>query len=111
MGVSTELPYGVSLLNQWFDNCGSAAALSAADVPAGVRKQLPADWDERLKAVRFSQRDGAHLRDCMLFKQLNSYAVGQAESERIRVLNLFDHVVRAVSLVDEHPDNLPLAAY
>ena len=83
--------------------------LRALNIPAESR--LSPEVRTRLNEPRFSERDGMHLRDCVLFKQVNTYAVGRATTDLQRVANLFQHVVRSIGLVKEHSENLPLAPY
>lgn len=111
MGVSTDLRAGVSLLNQWRQACGGDAKLQAVAAPDAARNALSAELMNLINEERFLPRDGEHLRDCVLFKRVNTYAIGRAESELGRVVNLFQHAVRAVTLVPEKADALPLTPY
>lgn len=110
LGVNTDLSSGVSFLNQWRDGCAARGA-ETVKFPPELEKTLPAEWRGRMDDVRFSQRDGAHLRDCVLFKQVLGYAVGRADNELGRVVNVFQHVTRTVSLIPERTGNVPLTPY
>ena len=111
LGIKSSLADGVQLLNQWQRDCGRQVAL---DFPAldesATRLFTPAQIDQ-LKAERFSIQDGERLRDCVLFRKVSEYAVGSAENDLGRVLNVFDHVVRNIDVVPNHYENLPLTPY
>lgn len=111
MGVSTDMTAGVSLLNQWRDGCADEAAPGGGKAPPELDKQFPSEWRDRMSDLRFSPRDGAHLRDCVLFKQVLGYATGRAENELGRVVTVFQHVIRSVSLISERAANVPLTPY
>ena len=112
LGISSDLDTGVGHLNIWQQNCGAEEmAKEAPPIPKEVLQQLTREQEESLKEKRFTRRDGEHMRDCVLFKAMNSYAVGHADDELGRVVNLFQHVVRSLTLISAHAEDLPLTPY
>lgn len=111
LGVSSQISDGVNRLNDWQRSCGGTALDAPATVPDPIAKTLTSHQSTALNERRFTIRDGNHMRDCMLLKEVATYAVGQAENDLERVVNLFDHVVRNIELVPRHAFDLPLPIY
>lgn len=111
LGISSNPSDGVGLLNQWQRDCGAQIVIDFPTLDESATRLLtPAQLDQ-LKADRYSTQDGERLRDCVLFHKVSEYAVGSADNDLGRVLNVFDHVVRNIDLVPQHYENLPLTPY
>jgi hypothetical protein len=111
LGVSAQVDDGVNRLNDWQRSCGGTALDARISIPESIRNALTDKQVAGLNERRFTNRDGEHLRDAMLLKAVAAHAVGQAETDLERVLNLFDHVVRNIDLVPQHLFDLPLPPY
>jgi hypothetical protein len=121
LGVSAQVSDGVRLLNQWQRDCGQRVSnrmdgsdLAPVAFPAldgSVAKSFSPEQLEQLKAERYSIQDGERLRDAVLFRKVSEFAVGSADNDLGRVVNVFDHVVCNVDLVLKHYEDLPLTPY
>lgn len=113
LGQTTTVADGVLRLNDWQQSCQSEAP-SAATLPEPLRKLLGDEQLEALKSPRFTNRDGEHLRDGVLFRSMVKYAfeanAGDA-TELQRVVAAFQFVVRSLELIDKHPGEIPLTPY
>ena len=115
LGVSTDLEeMAVPRLNQWRETCGRPVKPSAHAAAFWKKMHgfgITAAELAFIEQLQFNIRDGHHLRDCLLARTISSYAVGKADNDVERVANLFNHVIRAIDLVPEHPGGLPLPHY
>lgn len=111
LGRVTAVSDGVARLNDWQRSCGSDFELAPRPLSAEVRKLLTPEQMKALEDRRFTLRDGDHFRDCMLAREVASYAVAAGQTDLERVTLLFGHVVRAVGLVRKPLQNLPLTPY
>lgn len=111
LGISSDLKFGVSLLNQWSTNCGKIEGAADANLPDAVQPLLDGQQEKEIAQKQFDRRDGEHLRDSVLFKAVVSHAVGKGETELSRVLNVFQYTMRSVNLIERHPFDLPLSPY
>jgi hypothetical protein len=111
LGIKSSLADGVQLLNQWQRDCGGQIVLDFPALDESATRLFTPEQLDVLKAERFSIQDGERLRDCVLFRKVSEYAVGSAESDLGRVINVFDHVVRNIDVVPKHYENLPLTPY
>ncbi|HVW02622.1 MAG TPA: tetratricopeptide repeat protein [Planctomycetaceae bacterium] len=113
LGISSDLERGVSLLNQW-RRVQQRLGVTFEPTPDEVQQlssRVPAEWMPELKRSNYTVRDGEFLRDLLLARALQEHAIGQADSELARVLNIFGFVVRNIQLEDEHPDQIPLSTF
>ena len=112
LSVSAERSVAVNVLNQWLRGCGAQVETPAlSDENQARLKQLitPAAW-ERMQERHFALRDADHIRNAILFRDINQLLLTGAENDVERVSRLFDYVVRNVAL--EQPDErLPLTPY
>jgi hypothetical protein len=106
---TTTISDGVLRLNDWQRSC--APADLPATISPDIEKLLSESQISYLAEKRFLLRDGEHLRDCLLDRALSTYAVGKGATELERVTNVFQHVVRAIGLLPETPEKLPLTPY
>ncbi|MBI3862134.1 MAG: CDC27 family protein [Planctomycetia bacterium] len=109
LGRTTTIEDGVLRLNDWQRTC--APSESPAPLPLEIAKLLSEPQLKFLDENRFLQRDGEHLRNCLLDRAVSRYATGTGATELDRVKSLFEHVVRAIGLVAEPPQKLPLSPY
>jgi len=109
LDLETDAKVGVQDLNRLMaDSSGNPVLLEP--MPAALEKLLKPEELEQIREKRFTEPDGEHLRSAMLFKTLNEHAVGDADSSRKQVANLFDFVVSSIDLVPTS-EALPLTAY
>jgi tetratricopeptide (TPR) repeat protein len=111
LGISSNPSDGVGLLNQWQRDCGAQIVVDFPALDDAATRLLTPPQLDQLKAERYSTQDGERLRDCVLFRKVSEYAVGSADNDLGRVLNVFDHVIRNIDLVPRHYENLPLTPY
>jgi hypothetical protein len=113
LGISSDLERGVSLLNQWQQAQKKRGVTfePAAEQAQQLSSRLPAAWMPEVKRSNYTVRDGDFLRDLLLARALQEHAIGQADSELGRILNVFGFVVRNIQLEGEHPDQLPLSTF
>jgi hypothetical protein len=109
LGRTTTIGDGVLRLNDWQRTC--APTETPAPLPPEIEKLLTESQRKFLDEKRFLQRDGEHLRDCLLDRAVSTYAPGSTGTELERVTHLFEHIVRAIGLVPKPPQNLPLTPY
>jgi len=116
---TTSISDGVLRLNDWQRTCGPTDS-SAGPLPDEIQKLLAETQIQGLSEKRFSQRDGEHLRDCLLERAISQFApsasgtglsTSTGKTELERVTNLFGHLVRAVGLMTATPQDLPFTTY
>lgn len=108
LGISTDPESAVSLINQAF-------VLSTEDV-GGVVVAAGETWNgllteaERNSAAGqdYTPRDALHMWDALLSRDLAFVASGNGETDLERANDLFEFVVRNLSLAVRHPNDLPL---
>ena len=114
LGASTDLSQGVSLLNQWQRLCqavpGETISLSPEVAAAAKTQFTPAELTLLTRSL-FVERDGEHLRSSTLSKAIQAHAIGAARGDLERAVSLFQHVVRNMDLIEQHPDDIPLSLY
>jgi hypothetical protein len=113
LGQTTAISDGVMRINDWQLSCAPAVE-NSSELPKPLQGLLSPDERKEMESLRFTFRDGEHLRDCVLFRSLAGYAAGGSSadaSELQRVTAVFDHIIRGIELTADHPDNLPLTAY
>lgn len=112
LGVSAERSVAVNVLNQWLLGCGGQVDVPSPTEEGRTRLReliAPAAW-ERAQEQHFALRDADHIRNAILFREINQFVAVGAENDVQRVARLFDHVVRNVAL--ESPDErLPLTPH
>jgi hypothetical protein len=114
LGISGDRDRAVDLLNTWIADCGSlieTAPEQSVGIPEMFQRQLPPESLQLLTAEGFVDRDGSHIRDCLLSKKAAEFALGDAGNDVDRVVNLFHYVVRNVQLTAGHPYDLPLTTH
>jgi hypothetical protein len=114
LGVTSDIEHGISILNQWQRLCQNQTQDEfdlAPEVRTVLAEKLPAEQLARVRRALYTTRDGEHLRDCLLFKAVQDHAVGTANRDLGRAINLFQHVVWNVQLVASHPEEVPLSPY
>jgi hypothetical protein len=111
LGRTTAVSDGVARLNDWSRSCGPAADVMTLKLPDDVRRLISDEEIAAMKEPRFLPRDGEHLRDSMLERAVSTYAFGNGQTELERVVNIFGHIVRAVGLVRQPLQDLPLSSY
>lgn len=109
LGISARTSDGVVMLNQWQKDCRVTNHVPLLD--QAVQNLLSTEQLTAINERRYSIQDGERLRDCALFRKVSEYAIGSADNDLDRVVNLFDHVVRNVDLVTKHYEDLPLTPY
>lgn len=70
-------------------------------------------------AIRFTENDVVYIRDCLLLKSLTESIWKQADSlnsagratDRERVVHLFEHLIRNISLLPPNDDRVPVGLY
>jgi hypothetical protein len=113
LGQTTSVADGVLRLNDWLQTCGPKAD-SATALPEQLQKLLSPEQLAALQSPRFIVRDGEHLRDGTMFRSLVRRASEASDAqapEWQRVAAVFQHVIRVIELVEQHPQNLPLTPY
>lgn len=113
LGQTTSVADGVLRLNDWQQSC-QAKAPSSSSFPDALRKLLTDDQLESLQSSRFTNRDGEHLRNGVVFQSLVRYAFDSEDanaSELQRAVAAFQHVIRTIELVSNHPHELPFTPY
>lgn len=113
LGQTTSVADGLLRLNDWLQSCGPKAD-SATELPDQLQKRLTPEQVTALQSPRFIVRDGEHLRDGTLFRSLVRRALEASDAqapEWKRVAAAFQHVIRTIELVEQHPQNLPLTPY
>jgi len=111
LGRTTAVSDGVARLNDWGRSCRIDGDVVKLELPEEVRGQFSDEEIQALEERRFLPHDGEHIRDCMLERAISTYAVGGGQTEIERVANVFGHIVRAVGLVRQPLQDLPLSAY
>jgi len=111
LGRTTALADGVLRLNDWQRSCMPPGADSQPALPESILKLLTANLRTALAEKRFTARDGEHLRDCLIARSIAGYGIGAARSDVDRVTEVFRHVVRAIGLVPEPLQDVPLTPY
>lgn len=112
LGVSAERSVAVSVLNQWLLGCGGQVDVASPMEESQARlKELiaPAAW-ERTQEQHFALRDADHIRNAILFREINQFVPAGAENDVQRVARLFDYVVRNVAL-KQPQERLPLTPH
>lgn len=114
LGVSSDMSQGISVLNQWQRACKGQTA-DTFDLPPALAElfgqALPAAAKGPIERAVFQQRDGEHLRNCLLYHAAGNAAGAGARDDLSRVVNVFLYVVRNLELVAEHTDAIPLTPY
>jgi hypothetical protein len=113
LGQTTAISDGVMRINDWQLTCAPASE-ATAEWPEALKGLFSPEKRDEMGSSRFTLRDGEHLRDCVLFRSLATYAPGASTADALelqRVTAAFGHVIRAIELVSGHPDDLPLTAY
>lgn len=113
LGRTTEVGDGVARVNDWGRSCNSGA-LRSVRLPEKAAALLSDSQRQNLSESHFSLRDGEHLRDCVLIRAVSKYAAGPEDPDRTeldRVVTTFRHVIRAIGLIDQHPEGLHLTPY
>lgn len=111
LGRTTSVEDGVARLNDWQRAFESTEQTAIAPLPPDLQKLLTPGQLQALDQPRFTLRDGEHLRDCLLARAVSTFGVGIAENELDKVSNLFGHIMRAIGLVSQPLQDLPLVPY
>jgi len=108
LGISTDPNSAISLINQAF-------VLSTDDV-GEITEAASETWQGLLTEAErnsaggqdYTPRDGLHMWDALLSRDLAFVASGSGETDLEQANALFAFVVRNLSLADRHPSDLPL---
>jgi len=108
LGIDSDPESAIGLINQ-------AYAGSQEELKPKIEAAQPA-WkgllstEEAEVAARqdFPQRDGLHIWDALLSRDIGNVATAKGDSEIERINAAFNHVVRNLTLVPRHPNELPL---
>lgn len=106
LGVSTDLSFIVSLLNQWQQ--GTGTKVEPIKLPEHIAKLLGPERVEMLNAPQFSSMDGLYLQDCIAARAVVGYAAGNAKSDLVRAVNLFEYTVRSLRSTPNHLGWIPV---
>lgn len=108
LGISTDPESAISLINQAFvlstEEMGEITE-AASKTWSGL---LTEEEQNFAAGQEFTSRDGLHLWDALLSRDLAYVASGSGETELEQANALFTFVVRNLSLADRHPSDLPL---
>jgi len=103
LGISARGETAISVLNQWGDRCGNLSA-EKIQLKPDVEKFLKAALGDKalaqLSGSHFTQRDGRHIRDCLLLRRQTEFLTRPGR-DLDRVMHIFEYVMRNVALVDE----------
>lgn len=105
---------GVQRLNDWNQSCGGSP--NEQELPESVQRLMTSEQRGLVSGQRFIERDGEHLRDCLLLRSMarNVLRADPSRSERTelaRVSAAFRYVIRALELVPRSPRDLPLTPF
>lgn len=84
-------------LNNWWSDCEAIGRLNIeTDAMAPL---LQPSVLERVTSDRFDPRDAAHIRDCMLYREIAKRIAGEHDSQRTRAEAAFRFAVRQMAIV------------
>jgi len=111
MGISSERTTAIDLLNDWHQRC--AAGLGEIDEKEfePVKGLLTKQAIKDLQNSRFLGRDGEHIRSSLLFHNMVDYIAGKSQTDLGRAADLFEFIVRNVSLVPDNAQLPPLSPF
>ncbi len=106
----------VNSVNSWLASCAEAEVKSRSISEANAAL-LPESTLRTAGAVRFTENDVEYLRDCLMLRDLSA-AVWSATDDvdpnsatKQRIVQLFQHIVRTIALVDSNESDLPTGLY
>lgn len=112
LGIRSDVQAGVAIMRQWQRTCASrlkSAEPVASLLPKGTRdRAFEHEYVLALDRADFDDRDGLHIRDCVLLQTLHRQLVhrdGQSIDDRTLVRNVFDFVVRQIALTTTFREN------
>jgi tetratricopeptide (TPR) repeat protein len=112
VGVSSDLESQVDDLNLWWvDYSEATGALAPADAARQIGRWLGDEASQTATADRFSVRDAAHIRDCLLYRAAAQSIAAFAGSDLERCIAAFDLAMRQVSYVNRSESDPPLTAF
>lgn len=114
LGMSTEPTQAISLFNSALGRSTDFKERKAATIKnaeAVWAQLLSESQQEKILDDLLTIHDSNHIWDASLSKQLSGVAVGDAEAELDRVVNVFEFIVRNLPLIARHPNDLPLTQH
>ena len=112
LGVSTDLPYVISMLNQWHDGNVTTQgdkAKTSVEIPPRVVKLIGEDQANLMNDPVYRELDGIYLRDCKIAKSISNYATVNARSDLAKSVKLFEYVIRTIRYSQDHMGWIPHA--
>ena len=113
LGVDSRIDTATNVLNDWMSSCGASSgeAVLTPEQQELLAKKLPEDVLKRVTDTRFTQVDGLHIRDSLLWKDTTAFAIHNAEDDLARIVELFNYVIRNIALLTEGEHPLQLTPF
>lgn len=108
LGITTETDSAVELINQALLQSADKLGPSLAAAEDTWGRLLSPEQREQASSLDYTSRDGLHIWDALLSRDIVDVAMGTADTDEERVNNIFGFVVRNLPLAMRHPNDLPL---
>lgn len=116
LSVQANPERSINGLNAWIASC-AADEMSALEISDATLKMV--DSNPRVTAGRFTANDAWYIRDSLLLRDLTSAVWERTDSDdkqaagkdALRVIRLFQWLVRNVSLLPDGADRVPLGPF
>ncbi|MFN9717433.1 MAG: hypothetical protein ACK58L_01995 [Planctomycetota bacterium] len=121
MATQTRRDTVVNGLNAWLSSCGAKESPKISDANGALMSPTAL---RTAGSVRFTENDVVYIRDCLLLKSLTESIWKQADqainttaaqnlqaTNRDRVVLLFRHLMRNISLLNDDEQRVPLGLY
>ncbi len=111
LGINTDNKIAIHSLNQWVEECANLNDESS-QLSEKTKTSLPdyfkPDEIKQLLATRFNSRDGLHVRDCYLYKEMGESVADNEKSDLKQAVELFYFVTRLIELDANLGSPLPM---
>lgn len=114
LGISADSKTAVAQLNDWLERCpgkSTNGAALGADIEELLKPVLTPPQLNKLSSGRFVNRDGDHIRNCLLHKVLANLDYESAETALGRTVQIFHYLTRNIAVAADPGKTLPLPPY
>ncbi len=111
LGISSSTDAGISRINQAFANSPQITEEISATIAAAepVWKKLLSEQEQELAGGKsLTHRDGKYIWDALLSQKIANISIGSADNDLDRAVNVFNFLIRNLTLTTRHPGDLPL---